>query len=271
MNWRNETAGLLRPLAETPRLGVVCDLDGTLSHITARPQDAQISPRNLELLTAFQDCAALVAVVSGRSAADLVRRVGLQDVTYIGNHGLEQWMNGQVVPVEEARIYDRHIADILAEIRPHMMPGMQIEDKVITASIHYRQSPDPEAVEQVFLPLIEQAAQVHQLRFFRGRKIFELRPPLEIDKGTALQKLVDEHQLGAVVFLGDDNTDAHALAMARELRAQNGCYAVGLGVESDATPESVLASADVLASGVDDVEAFLEWLLTARKASSICD
>jgi trehalose 6-phosphate phosphatase len=114
-------------------------------------------------------------------------------------------------------------------------------------------------------------AAVHGLAFFQGRMVFELRPPVQIDKGTTLLRLVMEHQLEAVVFLGDDTTDAHALAMTRELREKHVCYALGLGVESDAMPDSVLASADLMVSGVADVEAFLDWLLNARRASSSCD
>lgn len=271
MHWRDEIQGMLRPLIETKRLGVVSDMDGTLSYVVPVPQLAEVTPRNRELLNALQNCAALVAVVSGRGVSDLQRHVGLTGITYVGNHGLEQFIDGVAIPVPEAAAFRPKLEIALRELHPQLLDGMLIEDKGLTASVHYRQSPDHTAIETHFLPLIQQIAAVNGLTFFQGRMIFELRPPVQIDKGTALLRLVTEHHLEAVVFLGDDTTDSHALMMARELRVKNACYALGLGVESDATPDSVLASADLMVSGVSDVESFLEWLLNTRKASSICN
>ena len=95
-----------------------------------------------------------------------------------------------------------------------------------------------------------------------------MRPPVEIDKGSAFRDLVGQHDLEAALFIGDDTTDAAALRMARRLRAEGRCYAVGVGVESDSTPAAVLDSADVFAEGVAGVEALLAWLVEARMASS---
>jgi trehalose 6-phosphate phosphatase len=149
-----------------------------------------------------------------------------------------------------------------------MRPGMFIQDKEITASIHYRKAEDPDAVQRDLKPVMEGLAATHGLEFFEGRRIFELRPPIPVNKGTAFRRLCEQYRLDAAVFLGDDTTDAHGLTAARAMRAEGMCYAVGVGVESTATPAEVVAAADVFTSGVDDVETFLAWLLEVRSASS---
>jgi trehalose 6-phosphate phosphatase len=98
--------------------------------------------------------------------------------------------------------------------------------------------------------------------------VFELRPPVDINKGTVLAQLVRQHALNAAVFLGDDTTDADALAVARRLRRDGTCYTVGIGVASAHTPPSVHENADLLLPDVQAVESFLDWLLNARRASS---
>jgi trehalose-phosphatase len=98
--------------------------------------------------------------------------------------------------------------------------------------------------------------------------VFELRPPIQSNKGTAFYHLVQQYRLDAAVYLGDDTTDADALRMARQLRQAGTCYALGLGVASDHTPSVVRDSADLMINGVQDVEAFLSWLLNACMASS---
>lgn len=285
MNWNEATSTLLPPLIEGLRLGVITDMDGTISNIVPTPDPAlgtgplhagaQITPRSRELLAALAVRLPLVAVVSERAVADVRSRVGLNGIAYVGNHGMEQWRDGRSQIAPEARSYRSAVVEALRELHDLQqtvrLDGLFIEDKRVTLTVHYRSAPDPEEAAELIGPVVEAIAKRYGLRVFQGRKIFELRPPLAIDKGSTLRRLIEEHSLDAAIYLGDDTTDLDALRTARELRAENTCYALGLGVESDeaTSADAVRETADIMASGVPDVEAFLGWLLNARSTSSI--
>ena len=148
------------------------------------------------------------------------------------------------------------------------MPGLFVEDKSVTLSVHYRQTAHPEQAADLLRPAVAAIAAEAGFRLVEGRMVFELRPPLEVDKGSAFRDLVAHYTLDGAVYLGDDTTDADALRAAGALRESGACYALGLGVVSDDTPDLVAASADLLLNGIQDVEDFLAWLLSMRMASS---
>lgn len=272
MDWQTPggqtVQNLLRPLLDQPRLGLVTDMDGTISPVVADPNAAQVTPRARALLRALRAHLALVAVISGRAAADVRERVGVPGLVVAGNHGLEFWANGAAHLAPEAAAYRPALEAARDALRAALLPGMQVEDKGATLSVHYRRAPDPAAAASAFEPVAQAVAGAHGLRLFHGRMIFELRPPLDIDKGAAFRRLVHDYALNGAVYLGDDTTDADALRAARDLRAAGTCYALALGVESGDTPPSVLAASDVLLPGVAGVEDFLAWLLNALSASS---
>jgi trehalose 6-phosphate phosphatase len=111
-------------------------------------------------------------------------------------------------------------------------------------------------------------AEKHNLQLTQGRMVFEFRPPVEIDKGTAFEDLVISNQLDAAFYIGDDTTDVAVFLVARRLRESGQCLAYGLGVEAQGTPQAVLTEADYLVQEVAGVESFLDWLSIARMASS---
>jgi trehalose 6-phosphate phosphatase len=268
MNWQDGRETLLKDMLAHERVGLVSDLDGTLSPIMARPSDAQITPRSKELLAALNDRLPLVALVSGRGAPDLSKRADVEGLVYIGNHGLEQLVDGKLEVASEAKPYRRALEKALSDVQPHLMSGMEVEDKGATASVHFRRADNPAAVATRLTPVVRSIAVKRGLEFFEGRMIFELRPPVKINKGTAFQKLIEAYRLDAAIFLGDDTTDADAMRVAQGLRAEKTCYSLALGVVSGDTPAAVLEAADLLADGVEDVEAFLDWLLSAANASA---
>ncbi len=268
MYWQTATTTLLQPVIRRDRLGLVTDVDGTISQIVDQPDAAQVTPRSRELLHALQAHLALVAVVSGRGVADVRRMVGLPELTYIGNHGLEWWRDGRIEIAPGAAAFRPALEAAIDALRGHTMPGMIVEDKTATISVHYRQTADPTAAAATLAPVLERIAAEQQLSLFQGRMIFELRPPVDTNKGSAFRLLVERHHLDAALYLGDDTTDVDALRMARELRRTTPCYALGLGVESGHMPPAVHENADLLIAGVQDVEVFLAWLLSAVSASS---
>lgn len=269
-HWRETIEHLLLPLAGKERFGLISDVDGTLSPIVENPDEARVSPHILKLLADLAEELSLVALVSGRRVEDLSQRVGLPNVVYVGNHGLERWVEGRIETNAEAQAFLPALQaakeDLLSIEKEE--EGVFLEDKGITFSLHYRQNPSPENFVLERRATLETVAARHGLLLSMGRKVFEFKPPVQIDKGSAFRQLVAEAELEAAIYLGDDNTDTAALNAARQLREEGICEAWGIGVQADEESEEVEATADFLAAGVSDVEAFLGWLLKARKASS---
>lgn len=270
IDWQAAINSHLCPFITHQRAGLITDVDGTISPIVPHPDDAVVSERSKALLTALGKYLNLTGVISGRAAADIHERVGVPGLVYVGNHGLERWVDGQVQPDPSVDAYLPAIQTAKQEIERHLHPRMWIEDKVATLSVHYRQADNPDRIARDLAPQMQQIAAAHGLRFFEGRRIFEIRPPIAINKGTAFRHLIQEYALDAAIYIGDDVTDADALQAARDLRSSGSCYALGVGVESEATPSVVSETSDLSASGISGVEALLAWLLSAFKESSTC-
>lgn len=267
-HWQDAKNTLLKTFIASTRIGIITDMDGTLAPIVPVPSDAAPTDRNRALLEKLHTQVALVAVVSGRAAADVRERVNLPHLVYSGNHGLERWENGEVVVAPAVEPYLDALQRAKTAIEARQPSGMWVEDKSATLSVHYRNTDDPQQTAQDYLPVMHSIAREHDLRVFQGRMIFELRPPLEMHKGTVFQQLIDEHNLESAIFLGDDTTDADALKMAQTLRESGRVYALGVGVQSADTPSVVIESADLLVEGVPGVEALLSWLSDTLDAST---
>ena len=267
MKWKN-AKDELRKAINKPRFGLITDVDGTISPIVDVPNEARVTPRNLDLLAALGAQLTLTAVISGRAAADVFQRISLPGLVYIGNHGMEQWQDGEVIVSPTAAAYRDNLSAAIPEIKQILIDGMRFEDKGATLSVHYRQTSDPKQVANEFTPLLKSIAKKHELDLTQGRMVFEFRPPVKIDKGTAFEDLVKSHQLDAAFYLGDDTTDVAVFLTARRLRESGQCLAYGLGVESQGTPQIVLTEADYLVQEVAGVESLLDWLSKTRMASS---
>lgn len=257
----------IQQLVSQPRFGLFSDLDGTLAPIAPTPEAAAIRPGNRQHLADLAERLPIVALISGRRAASLQAKVALPGVTYIGNHGLEQWIDGQVVGLPQAAAYRGALQQAHAEIEAMLPAGAVAEDKGLTLSIHYRQTQDPREFMLTRGVQIQSIAQQHGLTLFPGKMVLEVRPPVEVDKGTAFFALAHEYKLTAALFLGDDISDLSALEAARSLRTK-GMQAYGVGVYSEDAPAEIADQADYLAADVADVEELLGFVLMARKASS---
>ncbi len=194
------------------------DFDGTLSPIVPRPEDAALLPAAREPLRRL--CArddTRVAIVSGRGLADVRHRVALDDAYYAGNHGME--IDGPGVHRVHAAAAARRpaletCAAALAErLRP--FDGVQIEDKGLTLSVHYRRAAAPNAEAAVLAAVEESCDRAAGLRATRGKRVVEVRPDVPWDKGRATRFLFDSLRgAGAPpvpgIFVGDDRTDEDA-------------------------------------------------------------
>lgn len=204
---------LAHALRDRP-LAVFLDFDGTLSEIVADPSAATlVSGAGTVLRRLAQVCP--VAVISGRDADDVRRRVGVEGIWYAGDHGFELiGPNGQRHEYTAARAALPAVHDAAAALRDRLanVPGVHIERKHFTVVAHYRDVPATR-VDDVLSAVREIAARDGRLRVTLGRKIGELAPNVDWHKGHALRWLLRrvaqaEHTLP--IYAGDDLTDEDA-------------------------------------------------------------
>lgn len=190
------------------------DFDGTLAPIVPRPEDAALPPGTrplLQALAARDDTT--VALVSGRGLADVARRVGLPDLYYAGNHGLEIQGPGMQRVHPEARDAREQLAGVVHNLEAELgrVEGVIIEDKGLTVSVHYRLAGDEAEAGRVRDLAHRCCRGVPGIRASDGRKVVEIRPDVDWHKGRALRFLRESLGPGApVLFVGDDRTDEDA-------------------------------------------------------------
>jgi trehalose 6-phosphate phosphatase len=202
-----------------------------------------------------------VAILSGRAVEEAHRLVGLDELVYVGNHGLERWDSARGYE-SGAEPYRGQMAEVLKALRSELgdMEGIRLEDKGATISIHYRSSPDAAAARQKILEAAKGILIRTDLTVAEGKKVVEIHPPLAVDKGMAVRKLAEEYQLKGIVCLGDDLTDVDAFGAVKELRQQRGLLGLAIGVGGEEAPVELVSEADVLLPGPEAVSSFLQGL-----------
>jgi trehalose 6-phosphate phosphatase len=256
----------LRAVLVLRPLGLFSDVDGTLSAIAPTPDAAILLPGVADLLTQAISTFDLVAAVSGRTAVDVRRMIGLPGMLYIGNHGLEHLSEDDVtVHVRpEAEPWIRAINHVLASIQAPLMErysGLMVERKGVTATIHLRGVENPQQAEDALYHAVAAAASPEGLRVTRGKMVVELRPPLEIDKGVSIEGFIRSRGLHGVLYLGDDQTDIDAFRMLRRLTKERVCLGVAVAVLHSEAPANLAAEADMTLPSAEAVPSFLRWLL----------
>ncbi|MBI2906989.1 MAG: trehalose-phosphatase [Chloroflexi bacterium] len=247
-------------LARCP-FGLITDVDGTISEIAPSPAEARVSPRCREALARLVDKLAVVAAISGRPALEAREMVGVEGMVYLGNHGLE-WVNeiGKLEFSPRAEEYRDQVKLALREIsNVECCPGVLLEDKGLTGAVHYRMASDPEDARRDILISIALSPSASGLRITQGRKVIELRPPIDLNKGFAVEWLMREHGLSGAIYVGDDLTDVDAFGALHAL-SRGAFRGLALAVASGESPLPLLENADYVLEGVSEVERFLEWL-----------
>jgi trehalose 6-phosphate phosphatase len=249
---------------------VVTDIDGTISAIAPTPAEAVVDPGAKAALGLLARRLPAVAVVSGRAPQDGAAMVGLPDLIYVGNHGLERIVRREPWTHPVAAAARPAVAAALSEIEAAArgaadVPWLLVENKGVTGTIHYRLAPDPTMAVRFLEPLAHAAADRHGLRLTFGRMIFELRPALAVDKGTAIRDLVTDFGLRGIVFFGDDVTDVDAFRALRDLREAGVAATLRVGVLGPETAAAVRNESDVKVQGVPACAATL-LALAARFA-----
>jgi trehalose 6-phosphate phosphatase len=232
---------LLRRFTEDPqRSAVLLDVDGVLAPIVLRPEDASVPPETRAEVERLATTYSLVACVSGRTSEDAARIVGVPDVVYVGSHGLE------LAPDAEHWRGELH--------RFGQSVDWPVEDKGLTVSFHYRGVDDEEAAHAK-LEQVAAAARAEGLLARFGRKVLELRPPIEADKGTAVQALLVDRGLRRALYAGDDTTDLDGFRGLDGLEV-----AVRVAVGSPEGPPELREAADLVVDGLPAMLALLRSL-----------
>ncbi len=203
-------------LRAAERLLLMLDFDGTLAPIVPQPADARIPADTMGTLRALARCPRVtMAIVSGRSAADVRSLAGLADAHYFGSHGRERIRpNSSAVEVDDrgksgiAGICRRLALD-LADVT-----GFQVENKGLSAAAHYR-NVDPRHHERIAESVLRAVGSDPGLRASRGKMVFDITPVDGIDKGVAATALL--HEIGGLaLYFGDDTTDESAFGALPE-------------------------------------------------------
>jgi trehalose-phosphatase len=219
------------------RRALFLDYDGTLSPIAARPELATLPPAARDVLRSLAARAPL-AVLSGRGRADVAALVDLPAITYAGSHGFDiagpppaagqPPLRHEVGPDLPARM-ERIAATLRDQLA--VIPGALVESKRFSVAVHYR------LVDDRDVPRLETAVDsavacagdanadgdrdstadgTTRLRKAAGKKVFEIRPDVDWDKGKALLWLLARWGLDrpdvVPIYIGDDVTDEDAFA-----------------------------------------------------------
>lgn len=235
---------------------LVTDIDGTISEVAPTPEEATVLPAARTALMRLQRSLTLVGVVTGRAASTGAALVNIPGLLVIGNHGLE-WSDADGVSEHpEAVAAVESVAQALDEVQAEIdardaATGILYENKRLSGTIHYRLAPDPSTAKTILGEVVAPIAERRGLRVTEGRFIFELRPQVIVNKGTAVSDLIHDNQLKGIVFFGDDTTDVDAFLAVRAAREAGTLAGVRIGVIAAETPQAVIQESDVTVPGVD--------------------
>lgn len=248
-----------RLFADPSSTGIFLDFDGTLSDIVMHATDARPLPGVPELLRDLDATYHMVAVVSGRSAHQLVEWLG-NDVEIWGVHGAESNRSGRVQLTDQAIAFQElmgrvraEATDVVARLR---LPGVVVEDKAIMIGLHFRGAADVERARVELDRVAQELVDKHGLLRAGGRLAYELRPPSDFSKAAIVLARSREENLRAVAFMGDDRVDLPGFDALDQL-AEEGVATVRVAVDSDEAPPELLERADEVVAGPAQA---VEWL-----------
>ncbi len=260
---RSEALAPLRD--DRAHAAILFDLDGTLAPIAEQPADARVPERSRHLLIEIARRYAIVACVTGRRASEARAMVAIGTITYLGSHGAELLRAGWTEAVLEPtlaewarRIHEFGRAHDTSELR---RKRVRLEDKGAIVAFHWRGAPDEE-VARAAIDAIAREAEEAGLQTHWGRKVLEVRPPVQFDKGAGIASFLRETDVDVALYVGDDVTDLDAFRSLSELVDEGKLsQAIRVGVRSDEGPEEIVKEADVVVDGSDGVRELLELLV----------
>jgi trehalose 6-phosphate phosphatase len=221
---------VLEQLHKAKHILLLTDYDGTLTPIVEKPELAELSRDAQRILQSLvYQRRFTVGIISGRALADLKSRTNIDGAIYAGNHGFEIEGPGLsfINPLaDEMRPFFRLISQMFA-LALEATRGVFIENKGLTLSVHYRQMPEKKEghLKRVFDEVVKKAREFGNFKVTRGKKVYELRPAVNWNKGKAIDLLIKRYGKKGMsddllpVYLGDDITDEDGFQIIKKYRA----------------------------------------------------
>lgn len=250
----------LAPLVEfAPNSLLVLDFDGTISHIVDHPDDAVAIEGTVEVLLSLTSMLR-VAFITGRPVEWLVARLtpcAERGVEFIGLHGHERLRDGVIVPHRDSAPWRDVIDEVHVEVIATAPPEVVAEPKGLGLALHFRNSTSAEEWIRAFTARVaaETGLVSHDTRY-----AVELRPPVDLDKGHAMEELIAEHSPRAVAFFGDDLVDLPAVLA---MRTHPSVATAAFYVDSHEGPAEMREAADVVLQSPTEAVAVLRALRDA--------
>jgi trehalose 6-phosphate phosphatase len=229
--------GLAELAREPSRAAILLDIDGTLAPIVSDPSQSRVPDETRAELRRLAGRYALVGCLTGRTSEQARAIVGVDEIEYIGEHGLELSPDAE----RWSPLLDRFAGG----------STLPVERKRFTVAFHYRTAPD-ESVALGELNEIAESAAGEGLVPKWGRKVLELRPPVDAHKGTAVVHMLRRRGIDRALFAGDDLTDLDGFRAVDDL-----ALGVKIAVASPEAPSALAEEADIV---VADPPALLELL-----------
>jgi trehalose 6-phosphate phosphatase len=232
--------------------GVLLDVDGTLSPIAELPETAALEAGAEEVLAELVTAMRVVAVISGRRHEELARLIPVPGVRFVAMYGL----------AGEPPVPSSVVAEV--EATAAGLDGVWVERKGATVAVHFRQAPDPVATAAVLQDRLARIGAASGMELIAGKRVRELIPAGHPLKEGAVERIVREHALSAVLYAGDDRADLLAFRALDRLVASDGLVAVKVAVRGSGTPDELVSDADVTLNGPTGLVRFLRRLVTGQ-------
>jgi len=234
---------------------MIFDYDGTLSEIRKSPEEAVMQPDTQALLYNFTKmCGYKIIILSGRARNNVKKMVGLNGITYIGNHGFDAL--GDIRVPALSRAYMKLLSAILRDLKKNLkhINGIRIEAKKYSVSFHYRnvargsENKAADAFRNITGPYVK----AKKINILKGKKVLEVMPPIKWGKGETVKQIVKSNRGAenpAFMYFGDDVTDENAF---QALKGKGFSFFVG---------NSARTKADYFLRSPKEVNKFLRKLL----------
>lgn len=201
----------------------------------------------LEVLGALAARFRLVGIVTGRRSEEVAALLPVPHLRFLGLYGLEDApeLVTALAPTVEAAAT--------------LVPEAWVEDKGVSVAVHYRQAPDPASARARLLLALQPIATNSGLELVEGKMVLELVPPGRPLKGGAVERLVGQQALEALLYAGDDHADLDAFRALDRL-AERGLLTRKVAVAGPETPTELVEAADVVVKGPTELVALLRQL-----------
>ena len=204
------------------------DYDGTLSPIVSRPEEATIDSQTQQLIYLLANRFP-TSIVSGRSQEQLRKFVRVDEVFYASSHGLRiVGPKGSNLELDQGKPFKHLIDNVYRELGLllRQLPGIILEHGIYTVAVHYRELSKRD-IAKMHIKIQRLLAHFPDLEVTYGKKVYQIRPRIDWNKGSAVEWILNCLKRGLVpLYIGDDVTDEDAFLCVRD-------YGFGILVSED--------------------------------------